>query len=307
TEFRDVNDNLVAPIRQRESYIVRGGETMINISYGGRIGQKFYFGAGLAVGSIRYKLATTYEENLTRQARANELQSFTLANQRSVTGGGLQLNFGFIYRPVEMFRIGASVQSPTAYLLTEIDDNEMTATFAGTSFAPVTRKMVQSQLDYFYSSPWRINTGIFIQFQKYGFFTAEAEWVSYGSMNLNVDDNTGSFSLDADNRTIKNLYGTALNLRAGLEARVDTFRARLGTTYFQDPYKIKLDDLSRNIFSYTGGLGVYGQYTAWDLTITYTPFRSSYTPYTLPNPDFYYSAESRNRILSILLGFTWLF
>ncbi|PKQ70497.1 hypothetical protein [Raineya orbicola] len=307
TEFRDINDNLVAPIRQRESYRVRGGETMINISYGSSINDKFYWGAGFGIGSIRYKLSSIYEENLTRQATVNELQSFSLTNQRSVTGGGVNFNFGFIYRPVEMFRIGGSVQSPTAYLLTEIDDNEMTATFAGSSFQPATARMVQSQLDYNFVSPWRLNTGILVQFKKFGFFTAEAEWVTYGGMNLSTDVDVQGFSLDADNRTIKNLYKTALNLRAGLEGRTGIFRGRLGVAYFQDPYKIKLDDLNRNIMSYTGGIGIFSKNSAIDLAVTYTAYRSIYTPYTLPNPDFYYSAESKNSMLAILLGLTLFF
>ncbi len=305
TEFRDINDNLVAPIRQRESYWVRGGETMINISYGIGFNDKFYLGAGLGIGSIRYKLSSNYEENLTRQATVNELQSFSLTNQRSVTGGGVNFNVGFIYRPVEMFRIGASVQSPTAYLLTEIDDNEMTSTFAGSTFQPVTARMLQSQLDYSFVSPWRFNTGVFVQFQKFGFFTAEAEWVTYGNMNLNT--NVQGFNLDADNRTIKNLYKTALNLRAGLEGRTGIFRGRLGLAYFQNPYKIKLDDLSRNIVSYTGGVGIFSQNIAIDVAITYTSSRSIYTPYTLPDPNFYFSAESKNRMLSILTGITLFF
>lgn len=305
TEFRDINDNLVAPIRQRESYQVRGGETMINISYGIGFNDKFYLGAGLGIGSIRYKLSSNYEENLTRQATVNELQSFSLTNQRSVTGGGVNFNVGFIYRPVEMFRIGASVQSPTAYLLTEIDDNEMTATFAGSTFQPVTARMLQSKLDYSFVAPWRFNTGVFVQFQKFGFFTAEAEWVTYGNMNLSTNEQ--GFSLDADNRTIKNLYKTALNLRAGLEGRTGIFRGRLGLAYFQDPYKVKLDDLNRNIISYTGGVGILSQNFAIDLAVTYTSYQSVYTPYTLPNPDFYFSAESKNRMLSILLGITLFF
>lgn len=305
TEFRDVNDNLVAPIRQRESYRVRGGETMINISYGVSLNDKFYLGAGLGIGSIRYKLSSNYEENLTRQAIVNELQSFSLTNQRSVTGGGVNFNFGFIYRPVEMLRIGGSVQSPTAYLLTEIDDNEMTATFAGSTFQPANARMLQSQLDYSFVAPWRLNTGILVQFKKFGFFTAEAEWVTYGNMNLSTD--VQGFSLDADNRTIKNLYKTTLNLRAGLEGRSGIFRGRLGLAYFQDPYKVKLDDLSRNIMSYTGGVGILSQNSAIDLAVTYTSYRSVYTPYTLPNPDFYFSAESKNRMLSILLGLTLFF
>lgn len=305
TEFRDINDNLVAPIRQKETYTVKGGETMVHVAVGVNLMDKLYLGAGLGLTNIRYRLNSIYEETLTRQAVTNELQAFSLTNQRVVTGGGLQLSLGGIYRPFEMLRIGVSIYSPTFYVLNETDDNEMTATFAGNSFTPVTRRMVQSKLEYSYTSPLKVNAGFLLQFQKRGFVTAEAEWVTYGAMKLSTD--AQGVSLDADSRTIANLYRTALNLKAGVEARWDIWRARLGTAYYQDPYRVKLDNINRNTLCFTGGVGVIAQNFAVDLTAIFTRFKTAYTPYALPDPNFYFSVETKNRILSFILGGTLFF
>jgi hypothetical protein len=296
TEFRDINDNLVAPIRQSEVITVRGGETTANFSYGGNYDNKIYFGFGLGLTSLRYIYVSNYNERLTRQAAPNELQEFTLRNNRTVTGGGVNFNLGLLFRPIEDLRIGASFITPTFNLLDEKDENTMTSNFNTNSTIP-------TELSYRYNSPMRANFGLAYFFKKKGFITAEAEWVNYKGMSVAADDS----NLEADSKTIRNLYGSALNLRAGAEARFDLLRVRAGVAYFQSPYAVRLDNVKRDIFSYTGGLGVFMQNAAIDLGFTYTPSRSVYTPYTLPNPDFYYSAESRNRHLSFILSFSFFF
>jgi len=296
TEFRDINDNLVAPIRQSEVITVRGGETTTNFSYGGNYDNKIYFGFGLGLTSLRYIYVSNYNERLTRQAAPNELQEFTLRNNRTVTGSGVNFNLGLMFRPIEDLRIGASFITPTFNVLDEKDENTMTSNFN-------TNNTIPTELSYRYNSPMRANFGLAYFFKKKGFITAEAEWVNYKGMSVASDD----FNLEADSKTIRNLYGSAFNLRAGAEARFDLLRIRAGAAYFQSPYAVRLDDVNRDVLSYTGGLGVFMQNTAIDLGFNYTPSRSVYTPYTLPNPDFFYSAESRNRHLSVMLSFSFFF
>lgn len=96
-------------------------------------------------------------------------------------------------------------------------------------------------------------------------------------------------------------------MRLGAEARFDVFRVRAGTAFFQSPFAVKLDDVKRDILSYTGGLGIFLKSAAIDLGLSYTPSRSVYTPYTLPNPDFFFSAESRNTQISAILSFSFFF
>lgn len=303
TEFRDVNDNLVAPIRQRETITSKGGETNIHFAYGGNYNDKVYFGFGLGITSLRYVYQSNYNEVLSRQAAPNELQEFTLRNNRNVTGGGINLNFGLIVRPIEDLRIGASFLTPTFYALDEKDENTMTSSFSASSFQPITNSTIPTELSYRYNSPMRANFGIAYFFKKRGFITAEAEWVNYKRMSISATD----FNLEPDNQTIGRLYGSAFNLRAGAEARFDVFRVRAGAAYFQSPYAVKLDDVKRDILSYTGGLGIFLKNAAIDLGLSYTPSRSIYTPYTLPNPDFFFSAESRNTQISAILSLSFFF
>jgi hypothetical protein len=304
TEFRDINDQLVAPIRQQETFRTKGGETTFHISYGGNYNDKLFFGLGLGITTLRYKLNSNYNERLTRQAAPNELQEFTLRNTRSTTGVGVNLNLGFIARPVEMLRIGASLTTPTLYALQEKDENSLSSFFSGSSVA-TTVSTIPSELAFQYISPLRTNVGLAVFFSKYGFVTAEAEWVNYKGMSVGSTD--VDTDLTADDQTIKNIYKWGLNLRAGIEGRFDVLRVRGGVAYYQSPFRNLNDGIDRNILAYTGGFGVFFKHVSLDLGLTYTPSRSVYTPYSLPNPDFYYSAVSKNQQITGALTVSFLF
>jgi hypothetical protein len=301
TEFRDVNNNLVAPIRQQETYQTKGGETTFHISYGGNYNDKLFFGFGLGITTLRYSLNSVYNESLTRQAAPNELQEFTLKNNRSTKGGGVNFNLGFIARPVDFIRFGASITTPTFYALAEKDENTMIA--ISRNFNPVTNSTIPSELNFQYTSPLRANAGAAFFFNKAGFFTLEAEWVNYKGMSVTSLDT----DIEADNKTIKNLYGSAFNIRSGIEGRFDIFRVRGGAAYMQNALKTKLDDVNRDIFSFSGGLGLYLKTFSLDLGVTYTPSNSIYTPYTLNNRDLFYSVESKNTQISGIMTVSFLF
>ncbi|MDX1903331.1 MAG: hypothetical protein SFU27_04160 [Thermonemataceae bacterium] len=302
TEFRDINDNLVAPIRQRETMKVKGGETTFHISYGGNYADKLFFGFGMGIATLRYKLSSTYQENLSKQAADGELQEFSLQNNRTTTGGGVNFNFGLIYRPINAVRIGASIATPTFYALQEKDENTMTATSVG--FSPVSNATIPSEFNFTYSSPLRINTGLAIFIKKYGFITAEAEWVDYAGMSLSAEDAT----LDADKKAIGALYTSAFNFRGGAEIRINSFRLRAGTAYYQSAFKDNFDGAKREIWAYSGGLGLFlNKSFSLDFSMTYTPSATTYTPYTLPNSDYYYSVSSKNRQITGMLSASLFF
>lgn len=301
TEFRDVNNNLVAPIRQQETFQTKGGETTFHISYGGNYNDKFFFGFGLGITTLRYSLNSIYNENLTRQAAPNELQEFTLKNKRSTRGGGVNFNLGFIARPVDFIRFGASLTTPTFYALAEKDENTLIST--SRNFSPTTNSTIPSELNFQYTSPLRANAGVALFFNKAGFFTLEAEWVNYKSMSISSLD----ANLESDNKTIKNLYGSAFNIRSGIEGRFDVFRVRGGASYMQNALKEKLDDINRDIFSFSGGFGLYLKTFSLDLGVTYTPSKSVYTPYSLSNRDLFYSVDSKNTQISGIMTVSFLF
>jgi long-subunit fatty acid transport protein len=124
--------------------------------------------------------------------------------------------------------------------------------------------------------------------------------MSVGSVDVDTD-------LTADDQTIKNIYKWGLNLRAGIEGRFDMLRVRGGVAYYQSPFRNLNDGIDRNILAYTGGFGVFFKHVSLDLGLTYTSSRSVYTPYSLPNPDFYYSAVSKNQQITGALTVSFLF
>ncbi|NDV47250.1 hypothetical protein D0T49_09355 [Paludibacter sp. 221] len=81
-------------------------------SWGGNFSNKLYLGATLNISSITYDLIRTYSE--TYASMAPDMQT---GNKLSITGNGINLNVGLIFRPFNQLRIGLSYKTPTLYNL----------------------------------------------------------------------------------------------------------------------------------------------------------------------------------------------
>ena len=140
--------------------------------------------------------------------------------------------------------------------------------------------MEQYRYNYSLTTPWRgviSATGII---GKYGFVSADYEYVGY---------NTARFSYDiADqeletftNRQIRSLYKGASNFRLGAEARpADFIMVRLGFGYYGSPYKSGAVNADR--IDISAGLGF--RFSNWyaDLAFVNRSYKNAETPYMLP-------------------------
>ncbi|RFP66183.1 hypothetical protein D0N36_05560 [Hymenobacter lapidiphilus] len=233
-------------------------------------------------------------ENILTAAAVNPndpesaFQSLTLRDDIRTTGGGINFRLGVIYKPVDMLRIGASVQTPTYMQLTETYNTSLQAQFnrpiviEGQSYQSARSALDPNLAEYALTTPFKATGGVAVVLGKYGFISGDVEYLDYSSARLrNYNNNQYNFS--ADNDDIKNLQQSAVNLRVGAEARFDVLRARLGVAYYGDPYKTSSVDQSRTYL--TGGLGLRQNNFFVDVAGVYGKGNSRYTPYTLLNAD----------------------
>jgi hypothetical protein len=299
TEFRDIDDNLVGDIRQKGEVINRGGESFLNISYGTNFNDRFYVGVGLGIAFLNFESEKRHEEELSVQAADEELQSFSFLDTYRASGSGAHLSLGFIYRPSDAFRIGLSATTPTIYALSEFYTTTITARSVG--FNPSTAETLPGEFELRMISPFKASAGIAAILGKIGFITADAEYVFYNGISFSGDDDFG-----ADNRTIRNLYRPALNLRGGLEFRFNTLRLRGGASYFQHPLKQEFQDINRDNLVLSGGFGVRTAGYFVDLALSRSSANTVYNPYTLSNGDFFSATVAQNLwMLSITTGFNF--
>jgi hypothetical protein len=272
-------------VRQRGTVDRRGGQTQIDIAYGGNFGDRFYIGGSLGIQRIRYSSNTTYTE--TSLDPTSALRRVTLEDDYSASGSGVNLTLGAIYRLSDIVRLGASVKTPTFFVLNESFSTALTTEFANYDYFGDGSYILRTErpdilfgeFNYRLTTPLRINTGASVFAGKNGFISADVEYVNYGSARINSNE----VDFSADNNSIRGLYGAAYNFRLGGEYRIGIFRARLGGAYYGSPYTTRVDNEMGGRLFLTGGVGVRQANYFLDLGVVNSGYNSFFQPFTLNN------------------------
>ncbi len=319
TFARNENEEIFAPIFQEELIENRGSQYQVAFSAAGNYNDKFYFGGTLGLSILNYRQDRRYAEDFLDATDPSGafsfLDLFSETNRVNVTGTGVNATVGMIFRPVDAFRIGASVSTPTFFAMNE----EFTTTFASSIFSATDPNVIDNfeestapgSFNYSLRTPWRATVGGAFFFKKLGFISLDAEYVLYDKMNLRNREFAGIF--DGDNQTIAQLYQPALNIRAGGELRYNIFRFRGGFALEGDPF----DDFSgggtfnRSITRLTGGLGIRQKEWYADLGVVHSQFNSTYQPYSFEAGSIYQGlapfTEIRNRFTNVILSLGFFF
>lgn len=223
-----------------------GGITEMTFNLGGNVNDILYWGANLNVQSLDYNIYQTYSERAQSVADFQDgFDSFTKEYDQTTEGMGFSLKGGIIYRPTDNLRLGAAVQTPTWYNMTDnyrtymqssfYNDKNQNLTYGdgGSIYTP------QGIYSYKMTTPFRFNLGMAYTFGSFALLSADYEMVDYSDMSAKIYDS--SYSGDSDyfdelNGAIRSSYGTVHGLRFGAELKpAGRFSLRAGyQTYFYD-------------------------------------------------------------------------
>ena len=129
---------------------------------------------------------------------------------------------------------------------------------------------------------------------KFGFISADVEWVDYSSAKLTSDE----FDFTDTNQEL-GTYGSVLNYKFGAELRIKVLRLRAGYSYQEDPLD-SVDGLDRSRESLTAGLGL--RFKKFYMDASYV--RSNYNNSTSPYPGAVAAiTENTSEIGVLTLGF----
>ncbi len=113
--------------RAHKGYV---GEYDFNIS--GNIHDQWYLGLTVGLHDVHYRHQSDYTESIVNNPE--NIRTLNVYDERKISGEGVDLKFGVIFRPIEYsnFRIGLTVATPTWYDLTtknytEVSDGNYTA------------------------------------------------------------------------------------------------------------------------------------------------------------------------------------
>ncbi|HET9486412.1 MAG TPA: hypothetical protein VFO54_03215 [Chryseosolibacter sp.] len=269
---------------QQEEIIAKGASNQWSVSYGGNIQDKFFFGGGIGVTTLRYKSQKIFTEDFL----SDTLENLQLIEDLDIRGTGINATLGAIVRPVEFLQVGLSYTTPTFYGLTEIYEASMssrwnnfdyygdgTTILSDNSDNPEEIDLVTSE--YNFTAPMKLTGGVaFIS--EYGFISADVEMVNPAKAKYGSKDSRISFS--NENESIKAVYQPVINYRIGAEFRKDIFRVRAGYGVQANTFSDTIE-ADNSITSVSGGLGVRTKIFYIDLAIVHSSTKDfQYSPYT---------------------------
>jgi hypothetical protein len=283
-------------VDQQNTIETKGGITEIAVGFAATHTDRFYLGGSIGIPIVSYEKNSVFTEtDLSGDGNSNfEHSSFT--EKYTTKGVGLNIKFGAIYKPVDKLRLGLAIHSPTVYSLKDtyyasITTNTENYVHTGNSTLTASSDQTLSlspEYKYNLTSPWRfIASGAYVinevedVKQQRGFITADVEYVTYKSNSYKTGGDGDANYYNDVNTGIKAYYKNAFNFRVGGEVKFNTIMARLGFSYYTDPYKET--DLSGKKMYLSGGLGYRNKGMFIDLTYVHSITDDVNFPYRLPD------------------------
>ncbi|MGE5318490.1 MAG: OmpP1/FadL family transporter [Chloroflexota bacterium] len=266
-------------------------------SVGGNYNDRVYLGATIGVPFLRYDETAVYREVDTENRNAY-LNNFERIDELTTTGNGVNLKAGIIVRAADWFRIGAAIETPTFYTLSDEYSSTMKANF-DTLFDPQ-RKKVEGFYEYELNTPFKAMFGVGLVLGKAGLISADYEYIDYTAARLRSSD----YDFQEENDAIRNDYMKAHNIRLGTEWRYGMIAFRGGYGISANPYK---ENTNSVMTSYSLGIGLRGSNFFADLGWMNSNMDDEYYLYNAPqNADQAFAKtkiESSSFLLTLGLKF----
>jgi hypothetical protein len=297
---------------QQERVQRTGSQNQIDIGAGTSYKDRIYLGASLGIVTTDFRQESLFSESGNYVATFDEFgnpdvessYSLSLRDEYRSRGTGVNLKLGLIARPTDALRLGLSLQTPTVYQFSDSYQSAMSATTLNPTTLQsetVTEAAFPGEFDYRLTTPLRASGGVAYFINKYGFITADLEYVNYKNMRFADRDNMSSSSdyFSSVNSRVENTFQSAINYRIGAEGRYEVFRVRVGYAHTGDPYSSSNIDAS--VSTYTLGAGVRLKNYYLDVAYANSTLQSPYSPYTFSSGDGEPIIDIENKLSTVML------
>ena len=197
----------------------RGYVDEYTIDFGGNLANTVYWGLGLGITDIDFEQSSQYVETVTNanvpNKEGNDIVNgdgdFQLDNIKKMTGTGINVKFGLIFKPVNELRIGFAIHSPTYYSMRTSYAADLA--FGASSGFQSSQYTDDAHYDWNLKTPWRMMFGLAGVIGGRGILSLDYE---YQAMNqMKTSDSYGDF--DLFNSDIKAYYKPTNTIRVGGE------------------------------------------------------------------------------------------
>ena len=255
------------------------GETVI--SFGGNYENRFYLGATIGIPTINYSNNSTYNEQ-SKKDSIPAATSFSVANNYSASGTGINVKIGAIYRIFDFLRVGLAYHSPTYYSISENYSTTLTSNYHGSAVDSTrTTYSPSGSFEYQLITPSRIIASAALVLWQRLMVDVDAEYIDYSKAYLLSNSTAGAFT--NDNNAIAQNYTSTMNFRAGAEFRLlPSVALRAGLANYGNPYASSAN-INASRTSETLGLGIRGKSAFLDLALVNTQYSENYYLYSPTN------------------------
>ncbi len=204
----------------------------LDMNIGWALSPKFYIGASMTMSTLQYTVKSFYHEGFHPNKKGQDAGFLELQSRQSIHGTGSKVGLGVLSMPIKGLRLGASVFTPTYYLL----KYDFGASARGLS--PVTqspRKAIETPSNaatsFMLATPWTATLSLAYFYKQKGFISFDYELQSFTNSCLSQK---GRFSdeenvFNVENEAISKDFQASHCFRLGAEFKVNKQLAlRLG-------------------------------------------------------------------------------
>lgn len=281
-------------VTQRKTINTKGSMNEWVFSLSGNYNDVFFLGGTVGLVGLNYEEDSQYEEFDRMDTMAN-FKNFSINDNLTTNGSGINFKVGFLYQPVKFVRVGGAVHTPTFFYSIE---DKYTRRFSANMESMGTYNLdpVESTFKYQLNTPLRLLANVAFLVQKAGFVSFDYEYADYSTSRMR----SSTYNFFSENSAVKNVYQATHNFRGGAEFNLKPILLRAGYAYYSSPFKSdSVNDYARNVVS--GGIGFRSQDYFIDFTYAHSYSKGKYYLYTDSMTDQKISSSSF--ILSMGLKF----
>ena len=281
---------------QLRSFTESGSLNEFSISFSTNIRNIVYLGATMGIPVGNYHSDGSFMEEIEDNS-GNVIDQYIYNEIKDIYATGINLKIGTIVRPVNWFRLGLAIHTPTYY---SIEDNLYSEVLykktSGADWDPIV---------YDLQTPFRFlgSAAVVLGDNKSklaGSISADYEFADYSNMKYRLSDNIMAES--NINTAITDYFRPTNTIRVGGELKLGTIALRGGYCIMDNPYGKNLNDAGAA--SITAGIGFKSKNYFIDLGYAYTYGKSKFTEHesTFPLDNRVINLENTNHLAQITFG-----
>lgn len=240
----DLSANPDTFLNRSQTLNTSGGVNEMVLSFAGNYDERLMVGVTVGIPFVNYRLEGEYNESDpggALEGNAPFFDNLRYTEFLRTEGVGVNLKMGVVYRVNQMLRLGGAFHTPTLLGLTDTYNNTLSYAYEDGS-GPNDSGIQDSGngvTDYRLRTPWRASASAAVLLRKYGFLSADVEFVDYGNNRFNLSPDVPSVEderAERDlNQTVQRNFQQTMNLRFGGELVLDQFRLRAGMNLLGKP------------------------------------------------------------------------